>query len=159
MIEGINPEPWQASEGSVGRKSGKLYVQFHKPSGLSDYQNAVASEFKRRYPEIEAATGSAELIFYFWRQVDPDSRAKVADATNLQKSTEDALQKILYVNDRQIKNAQSWIVEQLADTEPMILIGIRPLQVPPAEIFDIVDRMREEAPKPESNFRQIDVPF
>lgn len=162
LVEGINPEPWQASEGSVGRgKGGKLFVQFHAPSGMKDYQNALAEAFKSRYPDVEAATGTVEVVFYFWRQVDPDARAKVADATNLQKATEDALQKILYMNDKQVKSCHSVIVEQLADTEPMILVGIRPLGPPPAEIFTIVEELHEEAPEPESNIRRLDreLPF
>lgn len=161
LIEGINPEPWQASEGSVGRRGKGLFVQFHKPGGLRDYQEALASEFKRRYPGVVAASGTAELVFYFWREVNLESKAKVADATNLQKAAEDALQKVLYENDRQVKHARSYIVEQLADTEPMILIGIRPLQPPDAEVFEIVEKMREAAPKPESNIRRIDgeLPF
>lgn len=160
LIEGINPEPWQASEGSVGRKKGGTFVQFHKPSGLADYQNALAESFKRRYPDVVPATGTAELVFYFWREVNPDAKAKVADATNLLKAAEDALQKILYENDRQIKHAQSYIVEQLADTEPMILVGIRPFQPPPAEVFDQVEKLREAAPAIESNIRRLgDLPF
>jgi Holliday junction resolvase RusA-like endonuclease len=160
LVEGINPEPWQASEAATGRaKGGKTFVRFHKPQGLTDYQEALKSEFRRRYPDIEPATGTAEVYFYFWREVNADSKAKVADATNLMKAAEDALQGILYVNDKQNKNVHSFIVEQLADTEPMLLIGIRPFQPPPAEIFDVIDKLRESAPKPESNFRHIDVPF
>lgn len=161
LIEGINPEPWQASEGSVGRKGKSVFVQFHKPGGLRDYQEALASEFKRRYPKVECATGTVELLFYFWRHVDVENKAKVADATNMQKSTEDALQKILYENDRQVKHAQSYVVEQLADTEPMILIGIRPLQPPPANIFSIVEELHQDGPEIESNDwpGELDLPF
>lgn len=161
LVEGINPEPWQASEASSGRaKGGKTFVRFHKPQGLADYQEALKANFKERYPDVEPASGTAEVVFYFWREVNVDSKAKVADATNLLKATEDALQGLLYVNDKQNKHVQSYIVEQLADTEPMILIGIRPFQPAPAEVFEVVEKMRLEVPKAESNIRRIgDLPF
>lgn len=133
LVTDINPEPWTASEGSVGRKSGKMFVMFHKPTQLRNYQEALKTEFVKQNPEYTQLSGLVSLELYFWRrleQVESDrrSRAHIADATNLQKATEDALQKILFPNDRDIRRITSEIISQSADTDPAILIGIQPYE-------------------------------
>lgn len=131
LVEDLNPEPWTASEGSVGRKGGKTFVLFHKPTQLRNYQEALTEMFKQQNPQARLYTGNLELHFYFWRELASyetptgrQGRAHIADATNLQKSTEDALQGILYKNDRDIRCIQSVIVSQTPSTIPAILIGI-----------------------------------
>lgn len=131
IVEGLNPEPWTASQATVGRKGGKNYVQFYKPEQLRSYQESFKHVFEETNPHAVERTGDIQLWLYFWRQLTLNEmfegrnrRTHVADATNLQKSTEDALQGILFPNDRQIRHVRSTIIEQTQDTVPKILIGI-----------------------------------
>src|SRR5258708_2084247 len=110
LLEGVNPEPWMASEGSVGRGKGRQFVRFHKPDQLRNYQEAVKAEMPRQNPHAVERPGDIEVMFFFWRQLSQFElhedtkrrRSHVADATNLQKALEDALQGVLYKNDRNI---------------------------------------------------------
>lgn len=133
LVEGLNPEPWTASLASVGRRGGKSYVQFFKQEQLRLYQESLAAMFMEQNSHAVLHEGEISLVFYFWRRLNlnemfegRNTRTHVADATNLQKATEDALQGILYKNDRDIKDIRSHIVEQDQDTEPRILIAIGP---------------------------------
>ena len=129
LIDGVQPEPWEAPEGSVGRnRNGKLFVKMTTTPKQRGFQEDLKSAFNEAYPEVEMATGPVALSLYFWRDLPlaehetRNVRSHRADATNLQKSTEDALQKILYKNDNQVVHAESWIVRQEPDTPPAILI-------------------------------------
>lgn len=131
FIDGINPEPWTASEGSIGRHKGKLTVQFYKSAGLEAYQQAVKEELLLNYTPDDRLHGDGEPIdleFYFWRNlattdlIERRGRRNRADATNMQKALEDALQGVLFPNDRDVRSIRSVIVEQGADVEPAILI-------------------------------------
>jgi hypothetical protein len=80
----------------------------------------------------EMYDGLLEVKFWFWRRRDeyktPQARTHrkhEADATNLQKATEDALQGILYKNDKDNRHVESFVVEQGPNVEPMIAIAIR----------------------------------
>lgn len=163
LLEGVNPEPWEAPEGSVGRAkgSGKFFVQMHSPVGMREYQEAVKSQFKERYPEVVPVTYPVTLTFHFWRQRSVEAKANIADATNLQKATEDALQGLLYMNDRQVYNPQSYIVEQLDDTPSLVLIGLSPLVPVDPHIFELIEQLHIEPVKPETNIRRLggDLPF
>lgn len=131
-VADINPQPWVASQASVGRRGGKSFVNFYKPTQLKNYQEAIHEEFAALNPPIADPDIPLEVHFYFWRELDVAEgverkvRAHVADATNLQKALEDALQGVLYKNDRQIRSITSTIVSQNADTTPFILVGLRP---------------------------------
>lgn len=154
MIEGVNPEPWRASEGNIGRKAGKMFVQMHKPGTVRDYQEAFKEEFAARYPDFKPYSHHMAIDLWYWRQM-----TNIADATNLQKSTEDALQGLLYHNDQQVKYISSYIMEQFADTEPAILIRIKPI---PAEhhLLGLDKRAELALPVPDavSNIRRnVDV--
>jgi hypothetical protein len=110
------------------------------------------------------------LELYFWRQVntyDDDGRRRVggyADATNLQKATEDALEGRLYANDRQVVQVRSTVVGQGAAVEPRILIGLwnpKPLD---EHLYLIIDHARQQTssssvagPEGGGNFRKINV--
>lgn len=133
LVEGINPQPWQASEGQIGRKAGKLFIHFHKPETLRSYQEAVSETFKKQNPQAVEVEGDISLTFAFWRQLEEGesyatnrkTRSNIADATNLQKAMEDALQGILFANDRQVRSVRSVIMEQGQLTEPAILVGVQ----------------------------------
>ena len=166
IIEGINPEPWAASEASIGRKNGKAFPHFHKPESLRMYQDAVKEEFVSQNPQAVKVAGDIEIVFYFWRELPSitlhgqrDRRSAYADATNLQKALEDALQGILYDNDRDIVSVRSVIVEQTQETEPAILIAISSGQN--QEEFNAATSIRSLLSKPEvsgvSNIRNFDV--
>lgn len=136
-LSDINPEPWEASQGSVGRKGGGQYVQFHKPAQLRAYQEAIKENFPKQNPHARLHDDGVQFTFYFWRQVAPyeaftdkgtkKGRANYADATNLLKATEDALQKILFTNDRTNTRVTSSIIEQGPDVTPFILVMVEPL--------------------------------
>jgi hypothetical protein len=127
LVEGINPVPWMAPQvGGMGVKP-----VLYKPDELRAYQEAFSEEFILQNRNIKTY-GADDLIFIeftFWRRLDTyeigegrKSRDHVADATNLQKSTEDALQGILFDNDRIVRMVSSQIAGQDEATEPAILI-------------------------------------
>lgn len=156
FVQGINPEPWEAPTASLGRKGGKHYVHMHKNDGLRAYQEGFKSAFLEQNPDWQYFDTPIELTFYFWRQKDhAESRAATADATNLQKATEDALQGVLYPNDQLVHKVTSCIVEQEQSTEPKVLILVDYYNPPDRSILDLVKQLHTEPPKPQDNFRTI----
>jgi hypothetical protein len=130
LFEGLNPEPWKAPDVFRGRGV--------KNADLRAYQMAVqellGSEFSRCGMNAPAFPKGQNLdvCFWFWRHLASyktktgrNSMARRADATNMQKSTEDALQGILFDNDRDNRSVCSHWVEQGPDVEPAVLISIR----------------------------------
>lgn len=171
LIDDIQPEPWEAPQGSVGRtQGGKLFARLTTKQKQRMYQEALAEEFKNQYPDVEPTTDNVSLSFFFYRDLPLAETAKrkirshVADATNLQKAAEDALQGLLYANDRQVKHVESAIVRQEADLRPSLLVIMRPHD---AAFFEWVDctieaiRATRETPDIKTNFRHLDdeVPF
>jgi Holliday junction resolvase RusA-like endonuclease len=77
--------------------------------------------------------GPVELSFFFWRQLTKyesvESGRKIskqrADATNLQKALEDALQGIFFANDREVCRVTTTVVEQGAETVPRIVLCVK----------------------------------
>lgn len=124
VIEGINPEPWTASESSTGKKDGKFVTRFFKDEKLRSYQEAVKESLRADYPGWEQFIEPVSLSFYFWRRLD--GHAQVMDATNAQKALEDAIQGVLIGNDRQVKRITTIIFAQEATVMPKIVIGLRP---------------------------------
>lgn len=131
----VNPEPWTSPSASLGRKGGKPIPQLHKNPRLRSYQEEVKealAELALPAPFEE----DVELEFYFWRYLEryeingKSRRRNVADATNLQKALEDALQGLLFENDRQVKRITSHIVEQGPDTEFGVLVRVRQGMLP-----------------------------
>jgi Holliday junction resolvase RusA-like endonuclease len=132
LIEGINPLPWRASEASTGRKNGKFKTTFHKSEELKAYQAAIKEDITNNYPDfvpIEAGEPIG-LEFWLWRQRPQEEqdarkvRRSQADATNMQKALEDALQGLLFVNDRDVQQIQTVIVSQGFTVEPCIFIHL-----------------------------------
>ena len=126
-IVGINPEPWSA--GTPYRR-GPHGVGLSKDPKLKMYQQAIIDEFPIQNPGVECLPKTAILNvqFYFWRST---LTGNVCDATNMQKATEDALQELIYVNDRNNHRVGSMIMEQTKTTEPAILITVEPLRGEP----------------------------
>lgn len=131
-ITGINPEPWVAPEGALGRRNGKIFIQFHKSAGLASYQLAVAEEIILQNGHLPDSPLDEDLqvTFWLWRELGQAETTRktnrnVADATNMQKALEDALQGVLYKNDKRNHDVRTIIVEQSASTLPNILIEVR----------------------------------
>lgn len=130
----INPTPWTSP--SLGR-AGKKPV-LYKSAELRTYQAALVDDLVEHYPELNEgimpfpADTPLSLKFYFWRRLDrygsvgrKQTRNR-ADATNMQKATEDALQGVLFTNDRHVTRATSVVVEQGPDVEGCVLIHLCP---------------------------------
>lgn len=148
VIHGLNPEPWTSPDGSIARKNGKLYVQMHKSQTLDAFQNALIEEM-RRFPKLDLMEGDVELALFLWRDLPvytAESGRQVrrhrADATNLQKAIEDALQGLVYKNDSQVVHAETWIMEQHGDVEPVIIIEVATVAHRP--LVDMSDYMQYE---------------
>lgn len=140
LVEGINPEPWRSPSlgiKKVGRRS--VPVSF-KDENLRSYQQAIHELVEEALAEQGISTPvygpKVELTatFAFWRQLDryqvEGDRTRVRarpDLTNMIKAAEDALQGLLYQNDRAIRFTSAGLVEVGADVEPALLVGIEPL--------------------------------
>jgi Holliday junction resolvase RusA-like endonuclease len=126
LVEGINPEPWAISTGNK-----KVF----SPESLRSYKKAMfelsrdALLTRGHMLPIFPQGASVQLSLAFWRQLDSASvgggktvHRNRADATNLLKATEDALQGVLYANDRDNLDVQSTIIDVGPEVEPAILI-------------------------------------
>lgn len=150
VIPGVNPIPWTAPEVAIGRKNGKPFPIVHSAAELKNYKEAVAEGVRERYPDTEMIEDEIALTFFFYRQLPVyekgakgrKSRSHVADATNMQKATEDALQGVLFKNDRQVVHAESWVMSQAEDTDPLIVVNLvwhPPLPELPEFVTSIID--------------------
>lgn len=125
----VNPEPWAIGSLGVGKRGGKVYPYIGPNLQLKVAQEAIqeALEYPTSLPD-----GKYSLRLFFWRRIDKwtgasgrKGGAHEADVTNLQKATEDALQGLLFKNDRDVRDIHSTLVDQGPDVKPGILIGIR----------------------------------
>lgn len=114
----LNPEPWAVGTVAYNRVSPNLT--------LKAFQEAVREELCDEEP---LPSGEYRLRFFLWRQqakyLDDKDRVKhrnQADATNMQKALEDALQGILFDNDRNVRHIGSVIMAQGPEVEPCIVI-------------------------------------
>lgn len=132
----LNPEPWAVGPLDIGRRGGKIYATMGRNQQLAAYQEAVRDEiFVRHYPEM--IEPPIQLIFWFWRNraeyTTPNQRQHrkhEADVTNLQKALEDALQGLLYENDRDVVDVHSYLVDQGPEVEGKILVWAGPGPTP-----------------------------
>ena len=125
----VNPEPWAIGDLSVGRKNGKMFPMVGRNNQLHMYKEAIKEELGDPGVWID---GKIELAFFFWRRRDdyktPQARTHrkhEADLTNLQKATEDALQGILFKNDKDVAKITSFMIAQGAEVNSKVVIGIR----------------------------------
>lgn len=134
LITELNPEPWTVGTVTTGFKGKQRYGKIAKDQRLIDYQTGVAACIRQAYPGLEMfpTTLKLNLMFKLWRQEDEyttgvgrKSKRKVADATNMQKALEDALQGVLYADDSQVKNVSTEIIAEGPDVQPLILIQAR----------------------------------
>jgi Holliday junction resolvase RusA-like endonuclease len=143
----INPEPWAVGPLDLIRRKGKIAPTMGRNQQLAAYQQAIKDELAHKYAEVGAAPFPPPytLDFYFWRNTE---RANYADATNLQKATEDALQGILIKNDRDVICVRSSIQSQGSESIGAVVFGVQwnvgrfglqmPMTGPPDEILSEV---------------------
>lgn len=123
----INPEPWAVGTLSVGRRNGKPFPRMARNESLHTFKEEVREALGGRVDMMPE--GVYDLHFYFSRRLDTYrgesgrlANAHVADATNMQKALEDALQGILMDNDRDVRRITSEIIAQGPDVKPFIVI-------------------------------------
>jgi Holliday junction resolvase RusA-like endonuclease len=128
----LNPEPWAIGPLGVNRKGG-LRPFVGRNQQLFNFQEAVKEAMNSPQFVPEMIVGDVALIFYFWRQraeyTTPQARTHrkhEADTTNMQKALEDALQGVLYKNDKDVKFINSIQVAQGPDVRGKILVGAAP---------------------------------
>jgi len=146
FVLAVNPDPWAIGPLGVGKKGGKYYPYVGRNNQLRDYQEAV----REALSEIEMLSKNSlySLTFYFWRRLDEhqDGKKHQADVTNLQKALEDALQGVLFDNDRDVREVRSVIIEQSATADPCIVIkaelweGHDPSEIPDY-VWEQIDRV------------------
>lgn len=123
----INPEPWTVGKAFAMRGGGGARIAPDKK--LVSYQKAVRETLTSEY-DVKPTSSPISLCFFFSRRLEVmtygkrKSHANKCDATNLQKAIEDALQGILYENDRQVWDVHSTIVDQSPDATPFIIIDM-----------------------------------
>jgi Holliday junction resolvase RusA-like endonuclease len=135
----VNPEPWKVGPLSVGRRNGKVFPTIGPDPQLVAYQETIREEFGTGHRMLE---GNLRVMFYFWRRLSAYRtqsgkmhRKHQSDATNMQKATEDALQGILFKNDRDNVFVSSIVMAQGPDVTGMVVIHIE------AAPIDFVDQL------------------
>ena len=143
----VNPDPWAIGPLSVGKRGGKFFPQVGRNSQLAAYKDAV-KELLAHVEMLPEAQYS--VTFYFWRRLDGNKTTKkhVADATNLQKATEDAIQGVLIKNDRDVRDVRSVLVEQTPETQGRVVMRIGlwqffdPMEIP-ANVWSVMKEQEE----------------
>lgn len=133
---GINPMPW--TPGTIATHGKRRWMV--KDTQLVVYQEAVKEAMLEGYPDLPLLLdhdGPLSVTFALWRELERSEdaegkkhRAKIADATNLQKALEDALQGVLYGNDQHNLHVQTYLMEQSELARPRIVIMVKPFEVP-----------------------------
>ena len=140
----INPYPWKVPPVSVGRKGGKTYPRFGRDEGLHTYKEAI-----REFALLQNPTkidGPVRLRLWFWRNIPkyttPQGKAArkhESDTTNLQKATEDALQGVLFDNDKDVVDIHSVLMEQGEGAPSFLVICAGPARELRQEFPDFID--------------------
>lgn len=149
---GINPEPWAVGPLQVGRRNGKVFPTMGRNAGLAAYQEAIREELGDDFIPIK---GKQIVRFYFWRnqptyltEAGRMHQKHVADVTNMQKALEDALQGVIFDNDRDTWDIRSVIVDQGPDVIGKVLFSVEPLGAwsltIPSECFKIITEIDGE---------------
>lgn len=132
----LNPEPWAVGPLGVKRGKGSQMIPYMgRNQQLHAYKEAIAEQAREQLAEIGGQylfNAPTALTIYLWRHraeyATPQSRTHrkhEADATNMLKATEDALQGIFYKNDKDNHDVRSVIVEQGPNVDPCIIVHIR----------------------------------
>jgi len=142
-ISEVNPIPWTAPNLTTGRRGGKIVPMAHSSEELRAYKSAIADAFIEQNPDVTPWEGDIELEFFLWRCLERDELVEAravrhhrVDATNMQKALEDALQGLLYANDRNVRDIRTRIMAQGPEVEPFILVHISPLTDDPMQAIE-----------------------
>lgn len=147
----INPDPWAIGPLSIGKRNGKFFPIVGRNNQLDAFKQAIREELESQdigmvdYPTYR-------LSFWFWRRLDSNTagtKKHVADTTNLQKATEDALQGVLIENDRNVVDVHSVTVAQNPTVKPGILIRIEDWELYGFDEDEIPDEMWTQINAPE----------
>lgn len=169
----VNPEPWTIGPVMVGRKKKGVYGTIGRNQGLYAYQQTVKAAVSYSGPMLE---GSLELIMFFWRnRADYTThqartvRKNEADATNMGKALEDALQGVLYKNDKDVKINHNFVIEQGPAVTGKIVLGVRKIpavrmytefiNLVPYEIQALAAEMNDVSPFAEASDNSWGGPF
>ena len=157
-----NPEPWKVGPMGVGRKGGKPFPTVAPDPNLQAYQEAVREWFDA---EVEAVVteGPYQVRLYFYRQLasyqDSAGRRRhrnAADATNMQKATEDALQGCVIDNDRNVHGITSFIAVQDREVRyPCVAIELADQAVLSDPLFPVSLFPREMLPMTKNSVKRV----
>lgn len=148
----VNPEPWAVGPLSVARGSKGLFPKMGRNQQLHTYQQAVRSTLLLQYPNLREFADTelglwghreVNLGMYFWQKQETaetvsasgrtrKTTSKVADCTNMVKAAEDAVARILFANDVQVREQHNVIV----DRGPQLPEGIVVISIEPWAGFD-----------------------
>lgn len=149
----VNPEPWKVGPAFKGKVS--------RDPSLYAYQQAVQEGLKIQNPRM--VDGPVTLELFFWHsRVRYQGAKKVVvknrvDLTNVQKSTEDALQGVVLKNDREVRAIRSYMMEDSEQTEGTVVVIVRPLDVDELavgimkEFQQALEQQRAEASAPDED--------
>lgn len=150
----VNPEPWAVGPIGYARRNGKMSAYVGRNAQLDAYKEAVKEALEDSKPD--KFERKISLRFYFWRRRDDYEthqgrrhRTHEADLTNLQKATEDALQGILFDNDKDVVDIHSVMIDQSPTSSGRVVVGIAQAQnIMFADYpFDKIKQTREPRPK------------
>lgn len=126
----INPEPWAIGPVGVTNKGGRPRGFVGQNQQLRNYQEAVKLDIKNQILGTETSRHlptfcPVRLHLFFYRRLDSyelqtgrKGSRNAVDATNMQKAFEDALQGVLFANDRNNIQVCSVIAEQGPEVSP-----------------------------------------
>lgn len=121
FVVDINPIPWRVPPFSVGRGKNKgAYVVAGRDAELHAYEEAVRDEVASQGAVM--MTGPYMIQLWFSRNLG--EKVNKADVTNMQKSTEDALQGVVIDNDTETVSIFSHRLLQSASAPGFVVIEV-----------------------------------
>ena len=156
----INPVSWAVGPLGIGRRGGKPYPYMGRNEKVHSYQEEIREWFAGLDEQPKMLEGEVTVKCYFWRRLDRwtgqsgrETGDHISDGTNMLKATEDALQGILFENDRQVKNGSFHIQEQGPNTKPGLGIWITQVDIAEVYVPEAVwrDRGNQGLPVPMDN--------
>lgn len=137
LIEGVNPVPWQAPKLGMGRKGGRQYPMSYPVDEMIVYKAAIKEYIEQKYAMEGPPVVRENMLvcFWYWRSLNfGGQRRNRCDVTNLNKCLEDALQDVLFGNDRDNRIVLGVMMRQEPSIEPHIVIQVEPIDAVPAAL-------------------------
>jgi len=142
----LNPEPWRVGPVGYARRNGKMSAYVGRDQQLDAFKSAVAEEVRDQWGDRPPLEGKLRLEIFFCRHrakyrtpSERSHRKHDADATNMLKATEDALQGILFENDKDNVDVRAVILEQGESVHPQIVIHVAPVEY--GDVQSVIDLM------------------